>query len=144
MARAAQSQVDALREEADRTPLAPRSSSLTAASNVVSSVFGLFGGGTSAKTGAAGVDGAERPDAELADGHDGAGSSSGDDLRRHRQAIVLLLMRSIAQVWNFGLQILLFPALICLHSNRTEYLKLSASLHVSMFQRNPVRYSWMR
>jgi hypothetical protein len=96
--RAAQSQVDALREEADRTPLTSRSSSLSAASNVVSSVFGLFGasdsGGSGAKTGATGADGAERPDAELADG----GSSSGDDLRRHRQAIVLLLMRSISQV----------------------------------------------
>jgi hypothetical protein len=87
---------------------------------VVSSVFGLFGGGTSAKTGAAGVDGAERPDAELADGHDGAGSSSGDDLRRHRQAIVLLLMRSIAQVWNF-----VGPAFIYVHSNRTVHFKSS-------------------
>ena len=115
--RAAQTQVDILREEADCTPLSSRSSlSLSAASNVVSSVFGLFGAsggsGNGAKTGAEsadGTDGAQRPGAKHVDSHDGTGSS-GDDLRRHRQAIVLLLMRSVAQV---GLRAaLLFPALI--------------------------------
>jgi hypothetical protein len=102
VARAAQTQIEILREEADRTPLSSRSSlSLSAASNVVSSVFDLFGasGGSSngAKTGADGADGAQRPGAEHVDSHDSTGST-GDDLRRHRQAIVLLLMRSVAQV----------------------------------------------